>query len=155
MNPAQSSTETVPEPAPIIDSTAALRGRETILLVEDEQFLREVTCEILESAGYRVLKTGNAAEAASAFKEFQPIVRLLLTDVVLPGQNGRDLANELRIICPKLSIIFISGYPENAVTRDGIQADGMTYLPKPFSMLSLTRKVREVLQQSEAASAQQ
>lgn len=109
VNHAQSSTETVPEPAAIIDRAAALRSRETILLVEDEQFLREVTCEILESAGYRVLKTGNAAEAASAFKEFQPIVRLLLTDVVLPGQNGRDLANELRIICPKLSIIFISG----------------------------------------------
>lgn len=109
MNHAQSSTDIMPEPAAILDSTAALRGRETILLVEDEQFLREVTCEILESAGYRVLKTGNATEAASAFKEFQPIVRLLLTDVVLPGQNGRDLANELRIICPKLSIIFISG----------------------------------------------
>lgn len=109
MNHAQSSTETAPEPAAIIDTKASLRVRGTILLVEDEQFLRDVTCEILESAGHRVLKTGNAAEALAAFKEFKPIVRLLLTDVVLPGQNGRDLANELRVVCPKLSIIFISG----------------------------------------------
>ena len=154
VNHAQSSTAPAPEAAAIIDNTASHRGRGTILLVEDEQFLREVTCEILESAGYRVLKTGNAVEALSAFKEFKPIVRLLLTDVVLPGQNGCDLANDLRAICPNLSIIFVSGYPENAVTRSGIQGDGMAYLPKPFSTQSLMRKVREVLQQTETARAQ-
>lgn len=109
VNHVQSSTETLPEPAAITDNTASRRGRGTILLVEDEQFLREVTCEILESAGYRVLKTRNAVEALSAFKEFKPIIRLLLTDVVLPGQNGRDLANDLRSVCPELRIIFISG----------------------------------------------
>jgi DNA-binding NtrC family response regulator len=87
------------------------RGRGTILLVEDEAFLREVTCEILESAGYRVLKTRNATEAASAFHRYKTIVKLLLTDVVLPGQNGRDLAKVLRSVCPELRIIFISGYP--------------------------------------------
>lgn len=152
VNHAQSSTATAPEAAAI--NTASHRGCGTILLVEDEQFLREVTCEILESAGYRVLKTGNAVEALSAFNEFKPIVRLLLTDVVLPGQNGCDLANDLRAICPDLSIIFVSGYPENAVTRSGIQGDGMAYLPKPFSTQSLTRKVKEVLQQTETARAQ-
>lgn len=146
VNHARSSTETVPDPTAILDNTKLLRGGGTILLVEDESFLREVTCEILEAAGYRVLKTRNAMEASSAFKEYKPIVRLLLTDVVLPGQNGRDLAIELRAICPELRIIFISGYPENVVTRSGIQADGMAYLPKPFSMQSLTHKVREVLQ---------
>ena len=66
--------------------------------MEDESFLREVTCEILESAGYRVLKTDTAAEAISAFDEYKTIVRLLLTDVVLPGQNGRDLATDLRCV---------------------------------------------------------
>jgi CheY-like chemotaxis protein len=80
--------------------------------VEDESFLREVTCEILESAGYRVLKAGTAAEAISIFDEYKTVVRLLLTDVVLPGQNGRDLATDLRYVCPKLRIIFVSGYPE-------------------------------------------
>jgi CheY-like chemotaxis protein len=79
--------------------------------VEDETYLREVTCESLESAGYRVLKTRNAAEAINAFRQYKTIVKLLLTDVVLPGQNGRDLANDLRSVCPKLRIIFTSGYP--------------------------------------------
>jgi response regulator RpfG family c-di-GMP phosphodiesterase len=106
---AQTSPEAILDSASIIADADLPRGRGTILLVEDENFLREVTCEILESAGYRVLKTRNAKEAVLAFTEYKTIVRLLLTDVVLPGENGRDLANELRSVCPKLKIIFISG----------------------------------------------
>ena len=154
MNLAETSTEVTPESGSIVADTDPPRSWGTILLVEDETFLCEVTCEILESAGYRVLKTRNAAEAIAAFSEYKAIVRLLLTDVVLPGQNGRDLANDLRSVCPKLKIIFISGYPENVVTRHGIQEDGMFYLPKPFSLQSLTRKVRQVLEQNEAANVQ-
>ena len=109
MNHAQSSAEVISGSASILVDTDPPRGRGTILLVEDENHLREVTGEVLESAGYRVLKARNATEALSAFGEYKTIVRLLLTDVVLPGQNGRDLANELRSACPKLRIIFISG----------------------------------------------
>jgi two-component system cell cycle sensor histidine kinase/response regulator CckA len=151
VNHAQASSEPIPNLGLQITDTHRPRGRGTILLVEDERFLRETTCEILESAGYRVLKTRNAAEAMTAFREYKAIVRLLLTDVVLPGQNGRDLANDLRSVCPDLRVIFISGYPENVVTRQGIQEDGMFYLPKPFSLQSLTRKVRQVLQPQEKA----
>ena len=111
MNHAQPSAGVIPDSPLITADTDSPRGRGTILLVEDEAFLRDATCDILESAGYRVLKTQNAAEAISVFSEYNAIVRLLLTDVVLPGQNGRDLANELRSVCPKLRIIFISGYP--------------------------------------------
>lgn len=110
MNHSQSA-ETSTDFVSILIGTDPPRGHGTILLVEDETLLREVTCEILESAGYRVLKTRNAAEAISTFGEYKAIVRLLLTDVVLPGQNGRDLANDLRAVCPKLSVLFISGYP--------------------------------------------
>jgi len=149
MGHAQLSSEAIPDSISIVIDAGPPRGRGTILLVEDESFLLEITCEILEAAGYRVLKTRNATEAISAFRQFQTIVRLLLTDVVLPGQNGRDLANELRSISPDLRIIFISGYPENVVTRHGIHDDGMAYLPKPFSLQSLTRKVRQVLEQEE------
>jgi DNA-binding response OmpR family regulator len=117
--------------------------------MEDDASLLNTTCEVLESAGYRVLKARNAAEAISAFRQYQTIVRLLLTDVVLSGQNGRDLANDLRSICPTLRIIFTSGYPENVITRDGIQEDGMFYLAKPFSLQSLTSKVRQVLEHEE------
>ena len=152
MNHAQPSMEMIPDSTSILGDVDLPRGRGTILLVEDERFLREVTGEILESAGYRVLKTRSAAEAASVFGEYKTIVRLLLTDVVLPGQNGRDLANALRSVCPKLKIIFISGYPENVVTEQGIQEEGMFYLPKPFSLQSLTRKVKQVLEQKEAAN---
>jgi DNA-binding response OmpR family regulator len=111
VNYAQPSLEMIPDPASIEADTDAdvPRGHGTILLVEDETYLRDVTCDVLESAGYLVLKTRNAAEAIAAFREYQTIVRLLLTDVVLPGQNGRDLANDLRSICPKLRIIFTSG----------------------------------------------
>jgi DNA-binding response OmpR family regulator len=149
MNHAQPTSEISSDPVSIVADREQPRGRGTILLVEDETFLREVTCEILESAGYRVLKTRSAAEAISAFNEYKSIVRLLLTDVVLPGQNGRDLANDLRSMSPTLRIIFISGYPENAVTEHGIKEDGMFYLPKPFSLQSLTRKVKEVLEEKQ------
>lgn len=109
MNHAQSSLDMIPDSVPLVADTDPPRGHGTILLVEDEAFLREVTCEILESAGYRVLKTRSASEAIDAFREYKTIVRLLLTDVVLPGQNGRDLAIDLRSVCPTLRIIFISG----------------------------------------------
>jgi len=91
------------------DVPAMENPQAVILLVEDEGFVREVTGEVLESAGYRVLKTANAGEARSAFCQGEG-VRLLLTDVVMPGQNGYDLAQELRAICPSLRIIFTSGY---------------------------------------------
>jgi two-component system cell cycle sensor histidine kinase/response regulator CckA len=149
VNQTQLSPEGIPNSASAPTDPDPRRCRGTILLVEDETFLREVTCEILESTGYRVLKTHNAGEAISAFRRYKAIIKLLLTDVVLPGQNGRDLANDLHAICPNLRTIFISGYPENAVTRHGIQEDGMFYLPKPFSLKSLTRKVRQVLEQEE------
>ena len=147
MNHAQAAKEVISNSLPVAAETDPHRPHGTILLVEDETFLLDTTCEALESAGYRVLKTRNAAEAISAFRQYQTIVRLLLTDVVLPGQNGHDLANDLRSICPNLRIIFVSGYPENVVTRRGVQEDGMFYLPKPFSLQSLTRKVRQVLEQ--------
>lgn len=109
MNHAQPSPEMFANTVPVLTNTDPPGGFGTILLVEDEAFLREVTCEILESTGYRVLKTRNAEEAISAFRQYKSIVKLLLTDVVLPGQNGRDLANALRAICPNLRTIFISG----------------------------------------------
>jgi PleD family two-component response regulator len=81
----------------------------TILLVEDEGFVREVACLVLESAGYRVLSTRNAAEAKREFRSCAEGIELLLTDVVLPGRDGLALANDLRALCPTLKTIFMSG----------------------------------------------
>jgi CheY-like chemotaxis protein len=147
VNHPQPTTEIQLTPVSAMTEVDSPRGHATILLVEDESFLREVACEILESAGYRVLKARNATEAITAFHQYKAIVKLLLTDVVLPGQNGRDLAHQLRLVRPDLKTIFISGYPENVVTRSGLSEDGMFYLPKPFSLQSLTRKVSQVLAQ--------
>jgi two-component system cell cycle sensor histidine kinase/response regulator CckA len=131
---------------PVFGNDAAQAGR-TILLVEDESFVRKVTREILQSAGYHVLEARNAAEAMREFHGYGKEVQLLLTDVVMPGRTGRDLAHDLRGICTGLKTIFISGYPENAVTRNGLQERGWFYLPKPFSAESLVEKVRQVLEE--------
>ena len=109
MNHTQPGTETVLDPLLMVPQADLSRASGTILLVEDEAFVREVTADILESAGYRVLKACSAAEALRVFRRYRRIVQLLLTDVVLPGQNGLDLANDLRATCPNLRTLFISG----------------------------------------------
>ena len=111
MNHAELSSEATPDAVSIATDIDRQPGHGTILLVEDNTSLLKTTCEVLESAGYRVLKTRTAAEAICVFHQYKAIVRLLLTDVVLPGQNGQDLANYLRSVCPDLRTIFISGYP--------------------------------------------
>jgi CheY-like chemotaxis protein len=123
----------------------AARGSATILLVEDERLVREVVGEILESAGYEVLKTSNADEAGKMFAAHPGRVDLLLTDVAMPGKKGGDLARELEKACPGLKTIYMSGYTEDAVLRQGLQDQGALFLPKPFSLELLTSKVREVL----------
>jgi two-component system cell cycle sensor histidine kinase/response regulator CckA len=121
--------------------------QDTILVVEDEAFVREAACDILEGEGYRVLRARDAAEAHAAFQQQPGRVQLLLSDVVLPGQNGPALAKVLRAALPTLKTMFISGYPENEVTRYGLVAGQTAYLPKPFSAESLLGRVRQVLEQ--------
>jgi len=134
------STRVSPAPAPSA-------GIPTILLVEDEAFVRDVACQILCSAGYQVLAARNAADAVRTFRYHAGAVQLLLTDVVLPDRNGCDLALELvKGGCVKA--IFISGYPENSITQKGLQHPGWSYLPKPFSAAALLQKVKEVLNDS-------
>ena len=124
----------------------------TILLVEAEKFVREVAGEILLSAGYRPLSARCAEEARRLFYEHED-VHLLVTDVVLPDDNGADLAQELSMRRPELKTIFISGYPENAVPRVGAQEhDFRYYLPKPFSSESLITKIKQVLEDSNPIS---
>jgi DNA-binding NtrC family response regulator len=118
----------------------------TILLVEDEAFVRDVVDEILSSAGYHVLKARSAGEALRIFHCYQGKIELLLTDVVLPDRNGCDLALEFALLCRGVRTIFISGYAENALTRKGFVQERWLYLPKPFSGQTLIHKVTEALQ---------
>ena len=127
-------------------------GGTTILLVEDEKFVREVAGEILLSDGYCPLQAWCAAEARRLFYEHED-VHLLVTDVVLPDDNGAHLAQELGSRRPGLKTIFISGYPETAVARAGVQEHDLRYyLPKPFSSESLTTKIKQVLEENDPIS---
>jgi len=123
-------------------------GRETILLVEDDAFVRDVTGEVLESAGYVVLKAANAEQALQAYRQHPGTVHLLVTDLCMPGKNGRALAAELGSLCPELKTILISGYGEGAHNED--EDSGIVCFPKPFSAVSLMRKIRETLGDHEA-----
>lgn len=136
-----------------IQSIVRIDTPDTILVVEDEAFVREAACDILESDGYRVLRARDASEALTAFRRQQGNVQLLLSDVVLPGQNGPQLARDLRAARPAMKAVFISGYPVDTVTRYGVTADQVCYLPKPFSAESLLGKVREVLESGDAPFA--
>jgi two-component system, cell cycle sensor histidine kinase and response regulator CckA len=115
----------------------------TILYVEDETFVREVTQEVLESAGYRVLAAGTTDEADRLYRKLFAEIDLLLTDVILPGENGRAFAARLRQTHPLLKIVLSSGYGEQMGTREGWE-DG---LAKPFSSEALLLRVRHLLDQ--------
>lgn len=120
-------------------------ARGTILVVEDEAFVRDAACDILEGSGYQVLRARNAVEARAAFRQQQGRVQLLLSDVVLPGQSGPALASDLRASLPAVKILFISGYA-NTLTNCALTTGQMAYLPKPFSAAALLGKVQQILE---------
>ncbi len=142
----------VDEPADPIEQSGdvtpeVLRGSETILLVEDEAPVRSVTRQLLERNGYTVLEAadGPAALALVNGATGEPHVDLLLTDVIMPGMSGRELANQLKARRPDLRVLFMSGYTDDAVVRHGMLEPGLAYLEKPFRPPALLRKVRDVL----------
>ena len=147
MNSVHAGRNFLPEPALLAaPQENHQQGTILILVVEDEDFVREVTCEVLLSAGYHVLRARTAAEALRISSQNGNPAQLLLTDVVLPGRSGQALAHELRTTSPGLKTIFISGYPENEIAEKVTPEPGIFYLPKPFSAEMLLMRVREVLQ---------
>ena len=131
----------------MLTTAEQLPGKRVILLVEDEPLVRRVTCEVLQSAGYRVLKAKNSAEAVRMFLQHEEEIDLLLTDEVLPGRSGHELARDLRAIGADIQIIFTSGYPASSVQGDSHHEVGVFYLPKPYAVQSLIAKVRQALEQ--------
>jgi len=120
-------------------------GDETILLVEDESAVLSLTSKILTNLGYCVLRAGAPSEAINLAKEHAGKIHLLLTDVVMPEMNGRDLANRLLPDYPQLKRLFMSGYTADIIARHGVLDDGVNFIQKPFTMQTLAEKVREVL----------
>jgi signal transduction histidine kinase/HAMP domain-containing protein len=121
------------------------RGSETILVVEDEEEVRKLVTRILRKQGYEVLETSNGDEALMVFKKWGRSVHLLMTDVVMPGMSGRALADRLASFQPKMKVLYMSGYTDNAIVHHGILGKGMKYIQKPFTVDGLAKKVREVL----------
>jgi PAS domain S-box-containing protein len=121
------------------------RGSETTLVVEDEEEVRKLTVEILRRQGYRVLEASHGDDALLVCEHHEGPVHLMVTDVVMPGMNGSELAKRLGSLHPKMKVLYMSGYPDNAITHHGILEKGMNYIQKPFTVDGLVRKVREAL----------
>jgi PAS domain S-box-containing protein len=121
------------------------RGQETILLVEDEPNLRRLAHQYLEKQGYRILEAEDGAAALQIASGHQSKIDLLLTDVVMPGMNGRELANKITAQRPEIRVLYMSGYTENAIGHDGLLDAGINLLQKPFSLPTLKERVRELL----------
>ena len=120
-------------------------GTETVLIVEDEDILRNLCVRILEHLGYKVLQARNGTEAIVEVQGYGDRIDLLLTDVVMPGMNGSELATQLVLHNPEMKVLFTSGYTEDVISHHGVLAEGVSFIGKPYVPSSLARKVREVL----------
>jgi two-component system cell cycle sensor histidine kinase/response regulator CckA len=143
-------TEIVGEPLPSAALAVAVpwNGPKTILLVEDELFVRQATAAALESAGYRLLVAGSGAEGLDLCRKCRHPVDLLLTDVVMPGMSGRQLAKEFEGLCPHARVLLMSGHAEQLARSELTGADRKC-LVKPFSARILLGRVRELLDRNE------
>jgi len=130
-----------------------LRGTETVLLVEDEEAVRDVAKRILHEAGYTVLTAATPDDALLACKTQQGKIHLLLTDVVMPQMSERTLADRLMVARPGIKVLYMSGYADDAILHHGTLAPGTQFIGKPFSAANLARRVREVLDSGAAGPA--
>lgn len=141
---APSTVRSTSESQPLMEMPG---GKETILLVEDEELVRNLSREILTSCGYQVIVASNGAEALALCGPAADI-DLLMTDVVMPTMGGRELAERLLLLRPDLRILFTSGYTDDAVVRHGVIGSNTNFIHKPFTVDALTVKIRQILDQS-------
>jgi two-component system cell cycle sensor histidine kinase/response regulator CckA len=135
---------TVSEIKPSEQETGERPGNETVLVVEDEKPVRDLTVRMLQQLGYSVLSAGSGEEAIAISHSFGSKISLLLTDVVMPQMSGRQVADALLAARPDLKVLYLSGYTGNTVIHHGVESD-VNFLPKPFSRDALHKKVDEVL----------
>jgi CheY-like chemotaxis protein len=120
------------------------KGTETVLLVEDAPMIRRLAREIMLRAGYTVIEAGDAEEATQLAAR-QERIDVLLTDLIMPGPSGVELAEQLRNLRPRVRVLFMSGYSDNAIVRDGLLGESAAFLQKPFTPEELLRKLRHVI----------
>jgi len=133
-----------------LGAPGSMRGSETILLAEDSALLRVLTCTLLENNRYEVIAAENGMEAVKLAERCDRPIHLLLTDVVMPGMSGRELADRLAVKRPGMRVLYMSGYTNDAIVHHGVLEPGLFFLQKPFSQEALTHKLREVLGCAEA-----
>jgi PAS domain S-box-containing protein len=136
------------EAAALLDtpvSAPSLNGKETVLLVEDQGDVLRIMRRGLEALGYTVLAAKGGPEALALAARHEGTIDLLVTDVVMPGMNGRDLAQGLSATRPETKVLYVSGYPDQTIVHQGLLAPGLAFLQKPFAPDALARKIREVL----------
>jgi PAS domain S-box-containing protein len=134
------------EPAGTVSvSRSQASGSETVLLVEDEESVRQLVRETLESKGYKVLEADNGVSALQIAAEQSEKIDILITDVVMPGMSGRELSSRLCATYPQTKVLYLSGYTEDAIGHEGVVDPDTAFLQKPFTLQMLSRKVREVL----------
>jgi len=121
------------------------RGTEQILLVEDDDQVRDILEQILEGQGYHVLAASNGDEALTISQDLKRDIKLMITDVVMPQMSGRELAERVVALRPRVHILFMSGYTDDAIVRHGLLDEKLNFIQKPFDSATVARKVREVL----------
>jgi PAS domain S-box-containing protein len=137
--------EGVAERHPVPVAHTALGGTETVLLVEDEESVRQLVRETLAAKGYRVVEADNGESGVAVAAKHQGKIDLVITDVVMPGMGGRELVKQLAQTRPETKVLYLSGYTEDAIVSEGTIESGAAFLQKPFTLQNLARKVREVL----------
>ncbi|MGI9077722.1 MAG: ATP-binding response regulator [Gemmatimonadaceae bacterium] len=134
------------DPAPQLQASSNLpRGTETVLLVEDEESVRNLIRRILAKCGYTAIEAVNGREALLKFTESPDSIDLVVTDLLMPEMGGRELVERIMVIRPHVKVIFMSGYAEDAIARDGVLANGAIFLEKPFSLQTFATAVRDSL----------
>jgi two-component system cell cycle sensor histidine kinase/response regulator CckA len=128
-----------------------LFGTETVLLVEDEEVVRQLACEVLRGCGYQLLDAANGKEALLTCESYPQPIHLLVTDVIMPGMSGPELAGRLSKPRPEMKTLYMSGYADNAIIHQGVLDNGADFIQKPFSTDDLALKVREVLDATRGA----
>jgi CheY-like chemotaxis protein len=121
------------------------RGSETILIAEDSEEVRKLAAKMLRRQGYTVLEATHGDEALSVCKQHKEAIHLLVTDIVMPRMSGRELAGRLAEIQPRIKVLYMSGYTDNAVVHHGVLDKGTHYIQKPFTLEGMARIVRVVL----------
>jgi len=126
-----------------------IKGTKTILLVEDDEKLRRMAQKIFKTHKYTVLSVSNGDEALRLSGEHEGPIHLLLTDVVMPGMIGKELAKQIESQRPKIKVLYMSGYTDNAIVHHGVLDKGINFIQKPFLPYDLVYKARKVLDQGD------